>query len=198
MLKILKKIPHKVYMVLTRPEHFFKKIVVDGSIEESIVKAFLYGLIGGIALIVINLVGGGGLTFGGVFARLVVFPPIAVVVLFVFAGLMMMFSELTSGARDWELAVKGVSSIFFMYPVVLILNSLAWGCASLWLVSILVDGYILFLLYNLAYHCMGGKKQFVLAVVAAAALLSIMIYLSDYSVVWLALKNSSAAISCLA
>jgi len=198
MLEVLKKIPQRVYMVLTRPEHFFKKIVVDGSMEESMVRAFIYGLIGGLALIGINLIGGGGVTFGGVFVKLAVFPLLAVVVLFVFAGLMMLTSEITGGSRDWELAVKGVSSIFFIYPVVLILNSLAWGCTSLWFIGLLVDGYVLFLLYNVAYHCMGGKKRLVLSVIMILAALLLMAYISEYSIVWLALKNPSAAIACLA
>ena len=197
MLRVLKKIPYLVYMILARPERFFKKIVVDGSLEESMIKAFLYGLIGGIAILAINLTFGARLTLFGAFAELVIYPMAAVGVLFVFAGLMMMFSEIAGGSRDWELAVKSVSSIFFMYPVVLILDSLAFNCASLWIISIIVDGYVLFLLYNIAYHCMGGKKWAVLGIIAAMAAVLLVVYASDARLNWLGFKNYAAAARCL-
>ncbi|MDR3208401.1 MAG: hypothetical protein LBT45_00970 [Rickettsiales bacterium] len=198
MLKVLKKIPHRVWMILTRPERFFKKIVVDGSLEESMIKCFLFGLLGGVAVLAINLISGATVTFGGVFVKVVAYPLIAVGVLFVFAGLMMMFAEITGGNRDWELAVKGTSSIFFMYPVILILDALAFNCTSLWAINLLVDGYVLFLLYNIAKHCMKGKKWAVLSVIALAAIFLIMIYNSEYKIRWLAMKNPAAAVACLA
>jgi hypothetical protein len=197
MLQTLKKIVYHVYMILTKPERFFKKIVADGSLEESMIKCLLYGLLAGAAILVINLIGGATVTLGGIVVKLAAYPVIAVGVLFVFAGLMMLFSEITGGNRDWEIAVKGVSSIFFIYPVILVAGALARGCVSLWVINILVDGYVLFLLYNIAYHCMGGKKWAVLACIGAAAAFLLTIYLSDYRVMWLAVKNPSAALDCL-
>ncbi|MDR2770264.1 MAG: hypothetical protein LBB08_02325 [Rickettsiales bacterium] len=193
MLKILCSIPRRAWLVLTRPERFFKKIVVDGSFEDAVIKAFLYGMLGGFAIFVISLIGGGAIHFGGFFVKIFVYPIVAVGVLFAFAGLMMLLSEITGGNRDWELAVKGVSSIFFMYPVILIVDSLAWSCASLWLISIFVDGYVLFLLYNIAYHCMGGKKLAVLVAIGGIAVLLCSIYGSGYGALWLAAKNHSVA-----
>jgi hypothetical protein len=108
----------------------------------------------------------------------------------------MMISEITGGTRDWEIAVKGTSSIFFMYPIILILDAIAWGCTSLWIVNVLVDGYILFLLYNIAYHCMGGKKWAVLAVIMLSAIFLLFVYGSGHRIAWLALKNPAAAIAC--
>ncbi|MDR1826431.1 MAG: hypothetical protein LBQ49_01940 [Rickettsiales bacterium] len=197
MLKVIKKVPYLVYMILAKPERFFKKIVVDGSLEESIIKAFIYGLCGGVALLVLDLIFGGGVAFSSVFMKLIVYPVVAVGILFAFAGLMMMFSEIAGGSRDWELAVKGVSSIFFMYPVILVLDSFAFNCTSLILISILVDGYVLFLLYNIAYHCMDGKKWIVLGIIAAALVVMVMVYASDYSFSWLAAKNYDAALACI-
>jgi hypothetical protein len=198
MLKVLKKIPRRVWMILTKPERFFKKIVVDGSLEESMIKCFLFGLLGGIAVLGINLASGATVTIAGVFVKLAAYPLIAVGILFVFAGLMMMFAEITGGNRDWELAVKGTSSIFFMYPVILIVDALAFNCASLWVANVAVDGYVLFLLYNIAYHCMKGKKWAVLSVIGLAAAFLILLYNSEYKIGWLALKNPSAAMACIA
>lgn len=197
MMKVMKKIPRRVWMILTRPERFFKKIVLDGSLEESMIKAFLFGLLGGGAVLVLNLIGGASVGFMDVFVKLFAYPVIAVGVLFVFAGLMMLFSEVTGGNREWEIAVKGISSIFFMYPAILVLDALAFNCASLWVVNILVDGYVLFLLYNIAYHCMGGKKWAVLTCIGVAAAFLIMMYASSYNVTWLRLKNNAAADSCI-
>jgi peptidoglycan/LPS O-acetylase OafA/YrhL len=198
MLSTLKKLPHKVLMILTKPERFFKKIVADGNFEEAMIKAFLFGLIGGVAILAINLIGGNTVTFTTVFVKLVMYPMIAVGVLFMFAGLMMMFAEITGGNRDWEIAIKGIASIFFMYPLILILDSLAFNCMSLWIINILVDGYVTFLLYNIALHCMKGKKGAVLSIIAVAIVFLIMIYMSNYNIGWLALKNPSIAIECLA
>lgn len=198
MLKVLKKLPYFVYMILAKPERFFRKIVVDGSLEESMVKAFLYGLIGGLSILGTTLIFGGTVSFWSAFAKIALFPIIAVGVLFVFSGLVMMGAEITGGHRDWELAVKGTSSLFFMYPVILILDSLAFNCTSLWFLNLLIDGYVLFLLYNLAFHCMGGKKWAVLSMVLLASVLLLLIYMSDYSFWWLAAKNYNAALMCIA
>jgi len=196
--KVLEKLPYRIYMILTRPERFFKKIVVDGSLEESMVKAFLFGLFGGAALLVIGLIGAGTVGFWDVVIKLALYPPIAVGVLFVFAGLMMLFSEVAGGTRDWEIAVKGVSSLFFMYPAILVLDALAFSCWSLWIINMVVDGYLLFLIYNVARHCMNAKKKRVLVVIAGAAAALIMLYGSNYRFMWLSLKNPTAAMACIA
>ena len=196
MLKVLEKIPYRVYMMLTRPERFFRKIVADGSLEESMVKAFLFGLFGGVALLAIGAVAG-TIGFWDILVKLALYPPIAVGVLFVFAGLMMLFSEAAGGTRDWEIAVKGVSSLFFMYPAILILDALAFSCWSLWIINILVDGYLLFLIYNVARHCMNAKRRRVLAFVALAAAALILLYGSNHRFTWLSLKNPNAAMSCI-
>ena len=187
----------KIFLILIQPDRFFKKIVVDGNLNESMVKAALFGLLGGVAVLTLALVAGQTVAFWGFFTKLVIFPLIAVIVLFVFAGLMMLFSEIAGGTRDWELAVKGISSIFFMYPVILVINSLAFSCWSLWMISMIVDGYILFLLYNIAIHCMHADKKKVTIIIAAAAALLLLLYFSGFDgTAWLALKNPSAAAGC--
>ena len=117
--------------------------------------------------------------------------------LFVFAGLMMLVSEITSGDRDWEIAVKGIASIFFVYPLALILNTLAVDCFSIWAVSLLTDLYMAFLLYHIAVYCMHGKRVSVLFVVAACLLLLGCLYMSDYRTVWFLAKNIPATLTCL-
>ena len=186
-----------IFYILTQPKQFFSKIVADGNLEESMLKAFMYGLLGGILVLALHLLGGATITFTAVFAKLVVVPVLAVALLFVLAGLMMMVSEITGGERDWEIAVKGLASVFFIYPVILVLNSLAFNCTSLWIVSLLVDGYVLFLLYNIGVYCMKGNKLKVGLVIGAFAAFAITVYATDYRLGWFMIKNTGAALKCL-
>ncbi len=183
--------------IIVNPRRYFTKIVADGNMEESMLKAFIYGLIGGGAVLSIRLIGGATFTIGSLFTSFVVIPVLAVALLFVMGGLLMLVSEITGGERDWEIAIKGLASIFFIYPVILILNALAFNCTSLWIISILVDAYILFLFYNISLYCMRGKKGNVLIVIGILALFMITVYISDFRIGWFMLKNTGAALACL-
>ena len=185
--------------IFFRPKYFFSRIVADGKMEDAILKAFLWGLVGGILVFAIGLIRGGFDMFAifSLFKAIVVYPVLAVMLLFIFAGLMMLVSEITGGERDWEIAVKGIASIFFVYPLALILNALAFNCASIWAVSLLTDLYMAFLLYNIAVYCMHGKRISVLFVVAVCMILLGCVYMSDYKTVWFMVKNINAGSICL-
>lgn len=188
----------KLSDVFFRPKYFFSRIVADGKMEDAILKAFLWGFVGGVLVFAINLCRGGFDAFSvfSLFKAIVIYPVLAVMLLFVFSGLMMLVSEITGGERDWEIAVKGVASIFFVYPLALILNALAFDCASIWIVSLLTDLYMAFLLYHIAVYCMHGKRVSVLFVVAACLVLLGCVYMSDYKTVWFMVKNIDATSIC--
>lgn len=185
--------------VFFRPKYFFTRIVADGKMEDAILKAFLWGLVGGILVFVINLIRGGFDTVSvfSLFKSIIIYPVLATMLLFIFAGLMMLVSEITGGERDWEIAVKGIASIFFVYPLALILNTLAFDCVSIWFVSLLTDLYMAFLLYNIAVYCMHGKRVSVLFVVAVCMILLCCVYMSDYKTVWFMVKNINAGSICM-
>ena len=185
--------------IFFRPKYFFTRIVADGKMEDAILKAFLWGLVGGILVFIINLIRDGFAAFSifAFFKSLIIYPVLSVMLLFVCAGLMMLVSEITGGERDWEVAVKGMASIFFVYPLALILNALAFDCASIWAVSLLTDAYMAFLLYNIAVYCMHGKRVSVLFVVMVCFILLSCIYMSDYRNIWFFIKNIHATITCL-
>ncbi len=183
--------------VIIKPKRYFTKIVADGNLEESMMKAFIYGLLGGLSVLAIRLIGGATVTIGAVFTAIIIVPVLAVALLFLMGGLLMLVSEITGGERDWEIAIKGLASVFFVYPVILILNSLAFNCTSMWIISILVDAYILFLFYNISLYCMRGKKSNVIIVIGILALFMITVYASDYRMGWFYLKNTGAALACL-
>ena len=197
MLKKLKNAIRRIKNIIVNPKRFFSKIVADGNMEESMLKAFIYGLMGGLLVLAIRLIGGATVTIGAVFTAIVIVPVLAVALLFVMGGLLMLVSEVTSGERDWEIAIKGLASVFFIYPVILVLNALAFNCTSLWIISLIVDGYILFLFYNIALYCMRGKRIYVMIVIAILALFVVTIYLTDYRIGWFMLKNTGATLACL-
>ena len=194
--KIKKAIKH-VRNVIVNPKRFFTKIVADGNMEESMLKAFLYGLLGGCLVLLIRLMGGATITLGAIFTAIIIVPVLAVALLFVMGGLMMLVSEVTGGERDWEIAIKGLASIFFIYPVILVLNALAFNCTSIWIISLLVDIYILFLFYNISLYCMRGKKANVILVIGILALFMLTVYATDYRIGWFMLKNTGATLACL-
>lgn len=183
--------------VIVNPKRFFTKIVADGDIEESMLRAFIYGMIGGILVLAMRLIGGATITINSVFIAMVIVPVIAVALLFVGGGLMMLVSEITGGERDWEIAIKGLASIFFIYPVILVMNALAFNCTSLWIISIIGDAYVLFLFYNIALYCMRGRRGAVITVIGIIAIFMLTVYLTNYHIGWFLLKNTGAALSCL-
>ena len=197
MKKKIKKAFQRIKNLVVNPKRYFSKIVADGNLEESMLKAFLYGLLGGCLVLLIRLIGGATITLGSVFTAIVIVPVLAVTLLFVMGGLMMLVSEITGGERDWEIAVKGLASIFFIYPVILVLNALAFNCTSMWVISLLVDMYILFLFYNISVYCMRGKRNNVIIVIGILALFMATVYMSDYRIGWFMLKNTSATLACL-
>lgn len=194
--KISKAVSH-IWTMLTKPKRYFTKIVADGNMEESMLKAFLYGLLGGGLVLILRLIGGATITIGSVFTAIIIVPVLAVALLFVMGGLLMLVSEITGGERDWEIAIKGLASVFFIYPVILVLNALAFNCTSMWIISLIVDAYVLFLFYNISLYCMKGKKQNVLIVIGILALFIAMVYVTDYRIGWFMLKNTSATLACL-
>ena len=183
--------------IIVNPRRFFSKIVADGDVEESMLKAFIYGLLGGLLVLGIKLIGGATITINSVFTAIVIVPVIAVALLFIGGGLLMLVSEMTGGERDWEIAIKGLASIFFIYPVILVLNAIAFNCLSMWIISIIGDLYVLFLFYNIALYCMRGRRVAVMVVVGIFAIFMITVYLTNYHIGWFLLKNTSAALSCL-
>lgn len=186
----------RVRNLIINPKRYFTKIVADGNMEESMLKAYLYGLLGGCLVLLIGLLGNAELTLGAVFNAIIIVPVLAVTLLFVFGGLLMMVAEITGGERDWEIATKGLASVFFVYPAMLVLSSLAFNCTSLWIISMLIDVYVLFLFYNISLYCLRGKRANVILVIGILALFITTLYITDFRTGWLVLKNSEAALMC--
>lgn len=187
---------NRIRNLIINPRRFFTRIVADGNIEDAMFHAFLYGLLGGVLIFIIKICGGADFTLGALFNALIIVPVVAVGVLFLLGGLMMLISEVTDGEHDWEIAIKGLSSVFFIYPLILCLNALAFNCTSLWIISILCDAYVLFLFYNIALYCMRGKRGLVIIIIGILALFLGTVYATDFRTGWLAIKNTPALTMC--
>ena len=196
-MKKIKKALKSVKDILINPKRYFTRIVADGNLEESMLRAFIYGLLGGILVLLLRLIGGATITISAVFTAIIIVPVLAVALLFLMGGLLMLVWEITGGERDWETAIKGLASVFFIYPVILVLNALAFNCTSMWIISLLVDIYVLFLFYNISLYCMRGKKMNVIVVIGILALFLATVYATDYHIGWFMLKNTSATLACL-
>lgn len=186
-----------LYRLLFNPRDFFKSIVVDGNLDAPIIKALVYGLIGGALTFGLQLMHGNPTTVGTLFSEFITTPIIALILLFSLAGIMMLIAEVTHGDRDFETALKGLASIFFLYPVMLVLYALAFNCTSIWIISLALDAYVLFLLYNIGVYCLNGRKMNVKVVTLLFGLLLAMIYATDYRIAWFLMKNATATLSCL-
>ncbi len=197
MKKALKNTFSHIRDIIINPKRYFTKIVADGNMEEAMLKAFMYGLLGGGLVLLLRLIGGATITIGAIFTAIIIVPVLAVALLFLMGGLLMLVSEITGGERDWEIAIKGLASVFFIYPVILVLNALAFNCTSMWIISIAVDAYILFLFYNISVYCMRGKKSNVIIVIGIIALFIATVYVTDYRIGWFMLKNTNATLACL-
>lgn len=197
MKKKIKNAFRHVRDIAINPKRYFSKIVADGNMDESMLKAFMYGLLGGCLVLLMRIIGGGAITVGAIFTAIVIVPVLAVTLLFLMGGLLMLVSEITGGERDWEIAIKGLSSIFFIYPVLLVLDALAFNCTSIWIISLAVDAYVLFLFYNISLYCMRGRRGNVAVVIGILALFMATVYMTDYRIGWFMLKNTGAALACL-
>ena len=109
----------------------------------------------------------------------------------------MLISEITDGERDWEIAIKSLASVFFVYPVILVLNSCAWNCWSMWVISLFIDAWILYILYCIAVYSMRGLKFNVMLVIGILAVFILTVYITDYRISWFMLKNAGATLACL-
>ena len=78
MKKKLKNALKHIHDVIVNPKRYFTKIVADGNMEESMLKAFLYGLLGGVLVLFIRLLGGASITLGSIFTAIIIVPVLAV------------------------------------------------------------------------------------------------------------------------
>jgi hypothetical protein len=139
---------------LLNPKSYFSTMKTAGGITEPLIKAVIYGFITGVisllwGILKIGAVGGGLL--GGAIGFMAFLWAIigAVIGLFIGAVILLIISSICKGNTDFEANVRVTAAVMVIMPI-----SALFGFTSglnVWLgviVSIIIYGYLLWLLYN--------------------------------------------------
>ena len=175
-----------MFHTLLHPVKYFSSIKSDSNYEDQIVKVLMYGLATGGIKILLSL---GQLSIFNIIASLLFMPALAVIITFALSGIMLMFSYLTKGDMDFEMGVKSVASCIFMYPVAYTIYHLSGFYFILWLSSLLIDLYIMFLIYTATTHCLNADKTTAKAVFGIFAIMILVVHVSNDKYAYLTLKN---------
>ena len=57
--------------IFFRPKYFFSKIVADGKMEDAMLRAFMWGLIGGFVVLILHLIRGNAFTMFSLFRAVI-------------------------------------------------------------------------------------------------------------------------------
>ncbi len=149
---------------LVNPKEYFSQLKVSGGLGEPIIKALIYGVVGGVlamlwALLHLPSVGGmfmGGGAIGILFSTIIG----AVIGLFIGGLIMMLLSLICGGSAEYEASVRVTSSLMVLLPVSMLLN--VFGFLGFWisaLIGLAVNLYGLYLLYLALTLTLKGKDQ---------------------------------------
>lgn len=151
-----KRVVADAALLLRSPKSYFESIKEDGNFQESVMKAFVYGFVGGVLKVVFSL---SSITFIDALGALIATPLVAVILSFCLAGFLLMFSYLCKGKMSFEIAYKAVASKMFLYPVALVVYAFSFNYYLLWLASLILDLYVIYLVYNAVLFCLKGAKS---------------------------------------
>ncbi|MCR5506276.1 MAG: hypothetical protein K6F04_00310 [bacterium] len=184
-IKISKFITDAVYMLL-HPVKYFTSIEADGNYENAIVKVLMYGLITAGIKILFNIA---NITLLGTVSALILMPIYAMLITFALAGVMLFFSYLAKGEMNFETALKAVASCIFMYPLSYIAYHIAFSYWILFFFSIMIDLYIVFLIYTATTYCLKGEKGIANVIFCIFTLFIILIHFSASGAMYVSTKN---------
>lgn len=174
--------------IILNPVKYFAGIRADGKYEDTIVKVLIYGLIAAGIKILFSL---GSISFLDAAASMLLMSVYGVVITFGLGGVMMFFSYLTKGEMQFETAVKAVASCIFMYPLAYAAYHLAMAYWMLLFFSLMIDLYIVFLIYTATTHCLKGEPGISRIIFGIFAAFVVVLHFSSAGVFYVANKNPS-------
>ena len=174
-----------VYMLL-HPVKYFTSIQADGNYENAIVKVLMYGLLTAGIKVVFNIA---NITLLGTVSALILMPVYAMLITFALAGVMLFFSYLAKGEMNFETALKAVASCIFMYPLSYVAYHVAFSYWILFFFSLLIDLYIVFLIYTATTYCLKGEKGISNVIFFIFALFIMTLHFSSNGAMWVSSKN---------
>ncbi len=174
-----------IYMIL-HPVKYFTSIQADGNYENAIVKVLMYGLLTAGIKILFNLT---SITLIGTISALILMPIYAILITFALAGVMLFFSYLAKGEMNFETAMKAVASCIFMYPLSYVAYQIAFSYWILFFFSLVLDLYIVFLIYTATTYCLKGEQGISKVIFTIFALFVIGIHFSKSGAMYISTKN---------
>ena len=187
---IEKFITDAIYMLL-HPVKYFTSIKSDGNYEDTIVKVLMYGLLTAGIKILFNLA---SITLIGTITSLILMPIYAILITFALAGVMLFFSYLSRGEMNFETSLKAVASCIFMYPLSYVAYHIAISYWILFIFSLAIDLYILFLIFTATTYCLKGETGISRIIFGIFALFIIALHFSSNGAIYLTTKNQDVSI----
>lgn len=178
-----------LYMLL-HPVKYFTSIKADGNYEDAIVKVLMYGLLTAGIKILFNLA---SITLLGTISALILMPIYAILITFALAGVMLFFSYLAKGEMNFETSMKAVASCIFMYPVSFVAYHLAFSYWILFIFSLILDLYIVFLIYTATTSCLKGEPALSKVIFGIFAAFIVVIHFSSTGTLYISSKNPQVA-----
>jgi len=163
--------------VLVKPKAYFSTMKTTGGIAEPLIKAVLYGVIGGIIALLWGLlkIGGSLGIFGGaVGVMMFIWYIIAAIIgLFIGAVIMLIISAICKGSTDFEVNVRVTASVMVIMPIGALLGFVSGlNPTAGSIVSLLVNLFALYLIYHALVEALKAKpaSSKVLTIILAALL----------------------------
>jgi len=181
--------------VMMAPVKFFGSIKSDGKYEDTIVKILIYGLIAAGIKILFSIA---SITVLGAITSALLMGVHAILVSFGLAGMALFFAYLAKGEMDFEKSFKAVASCIFMYPLAFTAYHLAFAYPVLFFLSIMIDLYLVFLMYNIVIYALKGNSNIAHMVFGIAAAFIVILHFSDAADGYLMSKNKDVVIAHVA
>jgi len=167
--------------VLIAPKDYFASMAKEGGFVEPIIKALIYGAIGGLLGFLWNAL---GLNMFGV-ASFSIKPIIVgliagIIGLFLGGLIMLVISAICSGSTDFEANVRVNAAFMVIYPIMSLfgfLNRISWMLSII--VTVAISLYFLYILYHAIVQALGGKEPSAKVVSIVLSVFPILLLLSS-------------------
>jgi hypothetical protein len=150
---------------LLNPKEYFASMSLTGGFVEPLIKAAIYGALGGLFSLLWSILGfsalGAGILGGAVGIMALIWGIIAAIIgVFIGGVIVLVISAICGGNTDFEASVRVSASLMVVYPVSAIvaffygINFTLGG-----LIALLVNLYGLYLLYHAVIGALKGKES---------------------------------------
>ena len=193
--KTVKKFSFKKFIadilnVILNPVKHFQMIKEDGNYKDAIANIFLYGIILGCIKILFSVT---SISLIGSIISLLIMPIYAMFLAFALSGILLLFSYFTKGKMSFEIALKSVSAAIFMYPLSYIAYKISFTFFILVLLSVLLDLYVLFLIYTATTTSLNSNTKLAALVFSVFAILMVALNFNAKNTLYLSIKNYHVA-----